>query len=227
MDDKGLTSQSREIRGHAGVVKDLHVYERKYWLMDFVRVAGVDEAGRGPLAGPVVAAAVIFEPGFCIPFVNDSKQLSEKKREELFEIINKKAVAIGIGRVGHDVIDRINILQASMLAMNKAIDQLSVPPEQLLVDGNFFRHERIPVENIVKGDARSHSIAAASIVAKVTRDAIMREYDIRYPQYGFAKHKGYGTPEHVAAIHKFGLSEIHRRTFRVPGPVSSELLPTL
>lgn len=194
--------------------------------MDLVRVAGVDEAGRGPLAGPVVAAAVIFEPGFCIPFVNDSKQLSEKKREELFAIIKEKAVAIGIGRVSHDVIDRINILQASMLAMNKAIDHLSVLPEQLLVDGNFFRHEKIPVENIVKGDARSHSIAAASIVAKVTRDAMMREYDTRYPQYGFAKHKGYGTPDHIAAIHRFGYSEIHRRTFRVPGLVSTELQPT-
>ncbi len=222
----GLTIRRRESRGHAGTVKDLHFHERKYWLMDLVRVAGVDEAGRGPLAGPVVAAAVIFEPGFCIPFVNDSKQLSEKKREELFDIIKKKAVAIGIGRVSHDVIDRINILQASMLAMNKAIDQLSVLPEQLLVDGNFFRHERIPVENIVKGDARSHSIAAASIVAKVTRDAIMREYDTQYPQYGFAKHKGYGTPEHVTAIHRFGFSEIHRRTFRVPGLASTELHPT-
>ncbi|HTX18739.1 MAG TPA: ribonuclease HII [Bacteroidota bacterium] len=201
----------------AGVLTDLHLYERRYWDTGIVRVAGVDEAGRGPLAGPVVAAAVIMAPGLRIPFVKDSKQISEKRREAACRSIIEQAVAVGVGIVEHDVIDRINILQASMLAMNKAIDQLSVEPQQLLVDGNFFRHPRFPVENIVHGDALSHSIAAASIVAKVTRDDIMRRLDLRYPGYGFARHKGYGTPEHVAAIHRYGLSEIHRRSFRVPG----------
>jgi ribonuclease HII len=176
----------------------------------------LDEAGRGPLAGPVVAAAVIFEPDVLIPFVNDSKKLTEKRREELSHLIREKAVAIGVGVVSHDVIDRINILQASMLAMNKAIDQLKMQPEQLLVDGNFFRHEKFPVENIIKGDSLSHSIAAASIIAKVTRDSLMREYDQVFPHYGFAQHKGYGTRDHIAAIHQHGFCEIHRRTFHVP-----------
>lgn len=194
----------------------MHLYERKYWLMGITRLAGLDEAGRGPLAGPVVAAAVIFEPDVSIPFVNDSKKLTEKRREELYHLIREKAVTVGVGLVSHDVIYRINILQASMLAMNKAVDQLKVQPEQLLVDGNFFRHEKFPVENIIKGDSLSHSIAAASIIAKVTRDSLMREYDQVFPHYGFAQHKGYGTRDHVAAIHRHGLCEIHRRTFHVP-----------
>lgn len=196
--------------------KDLLFFERQYWERNILSVAGVDEAGRGPLAGPVVAAAVVFKPNVCIPFVDDSKKLSEQRREELYHAICREAVAVGVGTVSHEVIDRINILQASMLAMHKAIDQLSVQPAQLLVDGNFFRHERIPVENVVKGDALSHCIAAASIIAKVTRDSLMREYDVEYPHYGFAKHKGYGTREHVAAIHRYGLSAIHRKTFHVP-----------
>jgi ribonuclease HII len=201
---------------NGGEVKDLLYYERKYWSRDITRVAGIDEAGRGPLAGPVVAAAVIFEPEVRLPFVNDSKKLTERKREELYHLILEKAVAIGVGTVSHEVIDRINILQASMLAMNKAIDQLKVQPQQLLVDGNFFRHERVPVENIIKGDELSHAVAAASIIAKVTRDSLMKVYDEIFPHYGFAKHKGYGTREHVAAIHRHGFCEIHRRTFHVP-----------
>ena len=204
--------------------KDLLFFERQYWGKDILSVAGVDEAGRGPLAGPVVAAAVIFKPGVCIPFVDDSKKLSERRREELYHAIRREAVAVGVGAVSHEVIDRINILQASMLAMHKAIEQLSVQPAQLLVDGNFFRHERIPVENVVKGDALSHCIAAASIIAKVTRDALMREYDIQFPHYGFAKHKGYGTQEHVAAIRRYGLSAIHRKTFHVPNLDSAEVV---
>ncbi|HTR81590.1 MAG TPA: ribonuclease HII [Bacteroidota bacterium] len=206
--------------------KDLHAYERPYWMRNIVAVAGVDEAGRGPLAGPVVAAAVVFEPGTLIPFVDDSKQLTEKRREQAFTAISHCAVSIGIGVVNHDIIDRINILQASMLAMNKAIADLAVQPQQLLVDGNFFRHERIPVENIVHGDALSHSIAAASIVAKVTRDAMMRDFDAQFPQYGFAKHKGYGTADHVAAIQRYGLSEIHRRTFRIPEMKTVKIVST-
>jgi len=206
-----------------GEIKDLLYFERRYWDRNILCVAGVDEAGRGPLAGPVVAAAVIFKPGVCIPFVDDSKKLSENRRENLYHTICREAVAVGIGTVSHEVIDKINILQASMLAMHKAIGQLNIQPEQLLVDGNFFHHENIPVENIVKGDALSHSIAAASIIAKVTRDALMKEYDLVFPHYGFAKHKGYGTREHIAAIHRYGLSEIHRKTFHVPSLDSTDV----
>ncbi|NUN69294.1 MAG: ribonuclease HII [Bacteroidetes bacterium] len=190
-------------------------YEEKYWSAGLRHIAGVDEAGRGPLAGPVVAAAVIFAPGVLIPGVNDSKKLSEKRRETLFHAIHEQAVAVGIGIVGHEVIDRINILQASFLAMNKALELLKVRPEQLLVDGNFFRHERYPVENIIKGDSLSHSIAAASIIAKVTRDALMMELDEQYPQYGFKQHKGYGTRSHIDAIRAHGYSPVHRRSFHV------------
>ena len=190
-------------------------YEQKYWDKGIIYIAGVDEAGRGPLAGPVVASAVIFAPGKLIEGVNDSKKLSEKKRETLFHLIHQQAVAVGIGIVSHDVIDRINILQASFLAMNKAIELLRIRPQQLLVDGNFFRHETFPVENIIKGDALSHSIAAASIIAKVTRDALMKELHDQYPEYGFSKHKGYGTKAHIEAIRKHGYSPIHRRSFHV------------
>jgi len=190
-------------------------FEQKYWSNGIKLIAGVDEAGRGPLAGPVVASAVIFEEGVLIEGVNDSKKLTEKKREELFHIIHEKAIAVGIGIVSHEVIDRINILQASFLAMNKALEQLNVKPQQLLVDGNFFRHEIYPVENIIKGDSLSHSIAAASIIAKVTRDSLMKELHEQYPQYGFAKHKGYGTKAHIEAIRHHGYSPIHRRSFHV------------
>ena len=190
-------------------------FEQKYWERGIRYVAGVDEAGRGPLAGPVVASAVVFDQGVFIDGVNDSKKLTEKKRERLFHTIHEQALAIGIGIVNHEVIDRINILQASFLAMNKALDHLKLLPEQLLVDGNFFRHEKFPVENIVKGDSLSHSIAAASIIAKVTRDALMKELHEQYPQYGFAKHKGYGTKAHIEAIRQYGYSPIHRRSFHV------------
>jgi ribonuclease HII len=190
-------------------------YEQKYWSVGIQYIAGVDEAGRGPLAGPVVASAVIFPRGILIEGVNDSKKLTEKKREELFHYIHEKALAVGIGIVDHEIIDRINILQASFLAMNKAITLLKIKPEQLLVDGNFFRHESYSVENIIKGDSLSHSIAAASIIAKVTRDALMVELHDQYPQYGFAKHKGYGTKAHIEAIRQFGYSPIHRRSFHV------------
>lgn len=190
-------------------------FEQKYWRKGISLVAGVDEAGRGPLAGPVVASAVMFEEGVLIDGVNDSKKLAEKKREELFHRIYEKAIAVGIGIVSHEVIDRINILQASFLAMNKALEQLKVKPQQLLVDGNFFRHEVYPVENIVKGDSLSHSIAAASIIAKVTRDSLMKELHEQYPQYGFAAHKGYGTKAHIEAIRQYGYSPVHRRSFHV------------
>ncbi len=191
----------------------LLLYEERYWAKGMVHIAGVDEAGRGPLAGPVVAAAVIFPRGVLIGGVNDSKKLTEKKRDLLFDDIRSAAVAVGVGVVDHAEIDRINILQASMLAMRIAIANLNVAPEQLLVDGNFFRHAQYPVLNIVKGDARSHSIAAASIIAKVTRDRMMCELDAIYPEYNFARHKGYGTSAHIAAIREHGQCPIHRRSF--------------
>jgi ribonuclease HII len=200
-------------------------FEERYWAQGIVHCAGVDEAGRGPLAGPVVAAAAIFPRGVLIEGVNDSKKLTGKKREQLFDVIHARALAVGIGIVGHEEIDRINILQASMLAMRMAIADLAIEPGQLLVDGNFFRHERYPVLNIVKGDARSHAIAAASIIAKVTRDRMMVEYDGLYPEYLFAKHKGYGTSAHIDAIVKFGFSPIHRRTFEV-GRLADVQIPT-
>ncbi len=194
---------------------DLLTVERTFWSSGITQIAGVDEAGRGPLAGPVVAAAVIFPREMIIPGVNDSKQLTEKRREVLFDEIQRYAAAVGVGIVGHEVIDRINILQASMLAMHKAVDNLFIPPQQLLVDGNFFAHETIPVENIIRGDTLSHSIAAASIIAKVTRDRMMREFDREFPDYGFGKHKGYGTRAHIEAIRRYGFCPIHRRSFHI------------
>lgn len=191
------------------------LFERKYWSEGIEIIAGVDEAGRGPLAGPVVAAAVIFPKEVYLEGVDDSKKLSPHRREQLFPLIHEWAVGVGIGVVSHEEIDRINIYQASILAMRKALDQLSMVPSLVLADGNSFRHETLRFENIIKGDARSFTIAAASIIAKVTRDGLMREYDRLFPGYGFAKHKGYGTREHIEAIRQNGLCEIHRRSFKV------------
>ena len=190
-------------------------YERGLWAKGLARVAGVDEAGRGPLAGPVVAAAVIFDPQSFISAVNDSKLLSPDLRETLFDKIMAEAVAVGIGIVGHKLIDQVNILNATYLAMHKAIRRLSVVPEYLLVDGNRFLSIGIPFDTIIKGDASCFSIAAASIVAKVARDRMMVEYDRQFPGYGFAKHKGYATAEHREAIRKLGYCGIHRRSFAI------------
>jgi ribonuclease HII len=187
--------------------------ERTLWVQGIERIAGVDEAGRGPLAGPVVAAAVIFPKEFIIDNVNDSKKCTAKQREELFELIMEQAISVGVGIVDHEVIDRINILQATILAMRKSIENMNIQPEYALIDGNSFKHETLRFQNIIGGDARSFTIAAASIVAKVTRDRLMRELDIRFPQYGFARHKGYGTRQHIEAIRTYGLCEIHRRSF--------------
>jgi ribonuclease HII len=189
--------------------------ERAYWERGIERLAGVDEAGRGPLAGPVVAAAVVFPKGLLIDGVDDSKKLTEKRRESLFPLIKAQALGVGIGIVQHDVIDRINIYQASILAMRKALDDLRERPHFVVADGNSFSHDTLSFENIIDGDAKVFTIAAASIIAKVTRDRMMREYDIVYPSYGFAQHKGYGTKQHLDAIRQYGLCEIHRRSFHV------------
>lgn len=176
-------------------------------------ICGIDEAGRGPLAGPVVAAAAVLPKDCRIFYLNDSKKLSEKKRDLLFDEIKEKAVAYGIGIVSPQVIDEINILQATYEAMRQAISQLNVIPEILLNDAVTIPGVDIMQVPIVKGDAKSVSIAAASILAKVTRDRMMMEYDQIYPEYGFAKHKGYGTAAHIAALKEYGPCPIHRRTF--------------
>ncbi len=186
-------------------------YENR--LTDVEFICGIDEAGRGPLAGPVVAGACILPRDLDIYYLNDSKKLSEKRREELFEIIKEKAVAWGVGIVDQTVIDEINILQATYLAMRTAIKAMGVVPGMLLNDAVTIPDVDIPQLPIIHGDAKSVSIAAASILAKVTRDHIMLEYDRIYPGYGFARHKGYGTAEHISAIKAIGPCEIHRRTF--------------
>jgi ribonuclease HII len=189
------------------------LHEEALWTRGIAHVAGVDEAGRGPLAGPVVAAAVIFPPGLRIPGVNDSKKLPPAKREELFGAIRAEALAVGVGVVGHIEIDTINILQATYKAMHIALASLPVMPDHILVDGNRFSGSGIPFTAIVDGDACCHAIAAASIIAKVTRDRLMHEFDLLYPGYGFARHKGYGTAAHREAIARLGPCPIHRRTF--------------
>ncbi len=186
-------------------------FEKEYG--EYAYICGIDEAGRGPLAGPVAAGAVILPKDCDILYLNDSKQLSEKKREELYEIIMEKAVAAAVGIVSPQVIDEINILQATYEAMRTAVSKLPVVPDLLLNDAVKIPQISIPQVPIVKGDARSISIAAASILAKVTRDRMMYEYDKLYPEYGFAGHKGYGCAAHIAAIREYGPCPIHRMTF--------------
>ncbi len=192
-------------------METLKQYERQYGDAGFV--CGIDEAGRGPLAGPVVAGAVILPKDCGILGINDSKQLSRKKREELYDIIMEEAIAAGIGMASPQRIDEINILQATYEAMRQAIQNLSVVPDILLNDAVFIPEVEIPQVPIVKGDGKSISIGAASILAKVTRDRLMEEYGSIMPEYGFAKHKGYGTKEHVEAIRAYGPSPIHRQSF--------------
>lgn len=176
-------------------------------------ICGVDEAGRGPLAGPVCAAAVILPPHLEIPGLTDSKKLTDKKRRELFPVIKEQAITYGIGLASEQEIDEINILQATFLAMQRALDQLSVKPELALIDGNREKNFGVPVKTVVKGDSLSMNIAAASILAKVTRDDIMVEMAEKYPNYGFEIHKGYGTKAHYAALTANGASPIHRKSF--------------
>ncbi len=188
-------------------------YEEAKYLEGYTAVCGCDEAGRGPLCGPVVAAAVILPRGIEIEGLNDSKKLTEKKREKLFDIIKEKAVAYAIAEASPEEIDDINILNASMLAMCRAVESLSVKADFALIDGNCSRGFKIPTETVVKGDAKSASIAAASILAKVTRDKGCIELDAMYPEYGIAKHKGYPTKDHMDAVRKYGPSPIHRKSF--------------
>lgn len=189
----------------------LSEYERKY--ADYAYICGIDEVGRGPLAGPVVAGAVILPKDCDILYINDSKQLSEKKREELYDIIMEKAVAAAVGYASVERIDEINILQATFEAMREAISKLPVSPDILLNDAVTIPQVSIPQVPIIKGDAKSISIGAASIIAKVTRDRLMVEYDSIFPEYGFASNKGYGSAAHIEAIKKIGPCPIHRKTF--------------
>lgn len=205
--------------------------ERALLKAGFSSLAGVDEAGRGPLAGPVVAAAVILpstwiEQGIPpdLKGLNDSKQLSTDQREAFFEIItNKPSVRSGVAIIDAAIIDQINILRATHKAMADALGQLTPPPAHILVDGNHVKSLTLPQTALVKGDSRSYSIAAASILAKVTRDRLMLEYDLAWPEYGFAEHKGYGTPQHLEAIARLGPCPIHRRTFAPLKPKQPEL----
>lgn len=194
-------------------IVDMWSIESRHFADGIKLICGVDEAGRGPLAGPVCAAAVILPPHVDIPGLNDSKKLTDKRRRELFPIIKEQAIAYGIGLASHEEIDRINILQATYLAMERALAQLEVEPELALIDGNRAKDFGLPVETVVKGDSLSASIAAASVLAKVTRDDLMLEAAEAFPQYQFDVHKGYGTKAHYEALRTYGPCPIHRMTF--------------
>ncbi|MFH1288468.1 MAG: ribonuclease HII [bacterium] len=199
-------------------------YEKSIWSRGNNFIAGIDEVGRGPLAGPVIACAVILPKGFYLEEIDDSKKLSSRKREELFHVIKKEAVSIGLGRVEEDVIDRINIRQASFLAMKKAVINLKIRPDYLLVDGEKIPQIDIQQIPIVKGDSLSFTISSASIIAKVTRDRLMDEYHHVWPEYNFREHKGYGTSKHLLLLKKYGPCPIHRRSYRGVGDSRSSLV---
>lgn len=195
-------------------VPDMLAHEKMALRQGYAMIAGIDEAGRGPLAGPVVAAAVILPHGEDIVGVTDSKKLSASRREELFDIIQQRSISVGVGIADAMLIDEVNILQATLAAMKQAVAGLGVSPDYLLIDGITPVPLNIPQKTVKKGDYLSLSIAAASIIAKVTRDRLMQEMDARYPGYGFAGHKGYGSAFHLKAIAELGPCEIHRKTFR-------------
>lgn len=206
-----LEKKQRALEAEKKRMYEMFSFERQYEEYEYI--CGIDEVGRGPLAGPVVAGAVILPKDCALLYLNDSKKLSEKKREELYEIIMKDAVAVGIGYATPERIDKINILQATYEAMREAVSKLSVEPDILLNDAVTI--PELPMEQvpIIKGDAKSISIGAASIVAKVTRDRLMCEYDSVFPEYGFASNKGYGSAQHIEALKKYGPCPIHRKTF--------------
>ena len=203
--------QQEKLEAERARIEKMKAYEYQYEHLGYA--CGIDEAGRGPLAGPVVAGAVILPKDCRLLYLNDSKQLSEKRREELYDVIMEEAVSVGVGYAGPARIDEINILQATYEAMREAVSKLTVRPQILLNDAVTIPQMDIPQVPIIKGDAKSISIAAASIIAKVTRDRLMREYDKVMPEYGFASHKGYGAASHIEAIRKYGPSPIHRATF--------------
>jgi len=188
--------------------------EKDLYNKGFNNICGIDEAGRGPLAGPVVVAGVIMPKDSMIEGINDSKKVSEKKREKLYDLIIEEAISYSVAIIGQDIIDDINILNATKEGVTKVVDGLDVKPDLIIIDAlNHINTRGIPYEPIIKGDAKCYNIAAASILAKVTRDRIMREWDEVYPQYGFVQHKGYGTAKHIQAIKEYGLTPIHRRSF--------------
>ena len=210
-EEEKLKKQQERLEKEIARTKAMSTFEEEY--KDYPYICGIDEVGRGPLAGPVVAGAVILPKDCDILYINDSKKLSAAKREELYDIIMEQAVATGLGTIGPDRIDEINILQATYEAMRQAIAQLSPQPDLLLNDAVTIPKVTMPQVPIIKGDAKSISIGAASIIAKVTRDRMMVYYDSIYPEYGFASNKGYGSAEHIAALKKYGPTPIHRRTF--------------
>lgn len=209
--EEAKAKRQAKLEAERARLETMKEYERQYAAYGLI--CGIDEAGRGPFAGPVVAGAVILDPEKEILYLNDSKKLSEKRREELYEEIMEKAIAVSVGIVDSRTIDEINILQATYLAMQKAIAGLAPQPGFILADAVTIPKITIPQTGIIKGDAKSISIAAGSIIAKVTRDRLMYEYDKKYPEYGFASHKGYGTAAHIAAIKEYGPLDIHRRSF--------------
>lgn len=192
--------------------KELFDYDTEI-RREYPILCGVDEAGRGPLAGDVYAAAVVLNEGTLIDYLNDSKKLSEKRREELFDVITEKAEAYCVATATVEEIDSLNILQATMLAMDRAVRGIGLDPDMVLVDGNRLPQLSYPARCVIKGDAHSASIAAASVLAKVSRDRSMRELAVKYPQYGFEQHKGYGTAMHYEMLEKYGISDVHRRSF--------------
>ena len=196
------------------LMRELKQIEKELHEKGFKNICGIDEAGRGPLAGPVVIAAAIMPRNSMIEGVNDSKKVSEKKREELYEIITKEAISYGVGIIDQKEIDRINILNATKEGLTMAVKELNPRPDLIIVDAlTKIDTDGIPYQSIIKGDAKCYSISAASIIAKVTRDRIMRQWDEIYPQYGFAKHKGYGTAEHIKALKEYGPCPLHRESF--------------
>ncbi len=193
---------------------NLKQIEQELYQKGFKNICGIDEAGRGPLAGPVVVAGVIMPKDSMIEGINDSKKVSEKKREKLYDLIIEEAISYSVAIIGQDVIDDINILNATKQGVTRVVEELDVKPDLILVDAlTHINTKGIPYDSIIKGDAKCYSIVAASILAKVTRDRIMRQWDEIYPQYGFVAHKGYGTAKHIAAIKEYGLCPIHRKTF--------------
>ncbi len=188
--------------------------EKDLYQKGFQKICGIDEAGRGPLAGPVVVAGVIMPQDSMMEGINDSKKVSEKKREKLYDLILEEAISYSVAIIGQDVIDEINILNATKQGVTSVVEELKVKPDLIIVDAlTHINTKGIPYDSIVKGDAKCYNIAAASIIAKVTRDRIMRQWDEIYPQFGFAQHKGYGTAKHIEAIKEYGLCPIHRKSF--------------